>query len=598
MDNKDKERLEISIKEQISIVEGYFRDFDSIQLLGSVGLYLIDNLPNMEKYFMAHIAGGEMQLDEDAEVIAEYAMNFGLSMANCGGEMPSSEVVISLRETLRGLCNAYKIIDMPLEYDAEKYIDWVIHSQSIAVRGDGYQQHVQEVFQELFYPHSGFYELTYGFSMVELFNFFMDLEDRIICKIGDQRMIYGATKLHERWKRWEEKTFGPLDDEASFLTHDFSKGMFGEFFEANPDVPHSDDGNMFLPFAPDDYSGSEKIFWVWPQNDTERNIMEALSTTFGSNASFIAEGEYKGNIMNGYSIYEKPFVKVNDMFYCFTPMIPHRNLFYIAERLMMRDDAYYQKNFQQNLNSYSRDKYIERKVKEVMESFLPTISFHSSLNYTIEEGISKRTELDILGVSDSATYVIEVKAHELNYRDKAGLKGAKYKFEHSVAEACRQCCRAKDYICNTEAPIFSEHGGDIVNVDKVKPVFKIAVSLQHYSSLIGQMDMLIEAGLMENRYRDTWIVSLFDLMACAPFIKSEDDFINYLEMHNGLSLNHCIYYDELDVLNGFLNSNMVDLVKSGKQLTVAPDHKVIDEYFVKEFYPTFVNINKEENENR
>lgn len=42
-------------------------------------------------------------------------------------------------------------------------------------------------------------------------------------------------------------------------------------------------------------------------------------------------------------------------------MIPHRNLFLIAEKLMMRDGAYYQKNFQQNTSPISRDVYIEIK---------------------------------------------------------------------------------------------------------------------------------------------------------------------------------------------------------------------------------------------
>ena len=69
---KDKEHVNASITEHISQVEEYFKRYDTIQLLGSVGLYLIDNLPNMEKYFMAGVAGKQLKLDEDAEVIAEY----------------------------------------------------------------------------------------------------------------------------------------------------------------------------------------------------------------------------------------------------------------------------------------------------------------------------------------------------------------------------------------------------------------------------------------------------------------------------------------------------------------------------------------------
>jgi hypothetical protein len=60
-----------------------FRKYDSVQLLGSIGLYLLDHLPNIEKHFIAQMNGTDMRLDENAEeVIAEYAMNFGLALPN------------------------------------------------------------------------------------------------------------------------------------------------------------------------------------------------------------------------------------------------------------------------------------------------------------------------------------------------------------------------------------------------------------------------------------------------------------------------------------------------------------------------------------
>ena len=579
----DKENVNNIIQEHIGQIEGIFRRYDTIQLLGSTGLYLIDNVPNMEKFFLAGIAGKELQLDENAEVIAEYALNYGLSMPNEGKEAPTKEVVNELRERLRALMDIYRLIDMPLENNAEQFVDWVIHSETIAVRGDGYQVHIYEVFNELFGPHTNFYEKTYGFSIAELFEFFLDLENRLICKIGEQKSIYGFVKLYDRWKKWEEQTYGSIDDEESLEKRDFSKGMFGDFLEENPDVGRTENGDQILIYAPDDFSASGKIFWVWPQKEVEKRIMEALSVEFGSNAAFIAEGEFKGNIMNGHSIYEKPFVKDGDKYYCFTPMIPHRNLFLIAEKLMKRDDAYYQKNFQQNTNPISRDPYVERKVREVMGSFLPTVTFYPCVHYNIvEDGEAKRPELDILGVSDRATYVIEVKAHELSHKDRVGIKGTKVKFHDSVVEACSQCVRGKKHIDESDAPEFSCEG-KTVKIDKTKPVYKIAVTFQSYSFLLGQMDKLVEAGMMKDEYRDTWIVSLFDLMVFADFIESEEEFIKYLDMHNTLYSNHSTFYDEIDLLNGFVNYDLVEKVKPGKSMVIQLGSSEIDEEYAKDF---------------
>lgn len=581
---KDKNAVNAALREHIETIEGYFRRYDSVQLLGSIGLYLLDNLPNLEKCFMAQMYGTGMHLDENAEVIAEYAMNFGLSMPNDGRDNPTDEVVKDLRNRLMALFVAYIYQDMPLVDDPMQSIDWMIHMDTIVVRGDGYQNHVYEVFKEMFFPHTAFYQQEFGYSVEQLFDFFMDLENRVICKIGSQDTIYVATKMHDRWVKWEEKTFGPIGDEATLENKDFSKGMFGEFFEANPDVPHTEDGMQFLMYQPDDYGCSDMIFWVYPQSEVETKILDSLSIEFGDNSAFLAESEFKGIIMNGHSIFEKPFVKDVDKYYCFTPMIPHRNLFLIAEKLMMRNEAYYQRNFQQNTNPISRDIYIESKVKSVMKSFLPNVTFYSSVHYNIvKEGLRKNLEQDILGVSDKAVYIIEVKAHELSYKDRVRLDGAKYKFKASVAEACKQCCRSVDFINGSTEPTFGTQQGEVL-IDKTKPIYKIAVTFQHYSSLLGQMDKLVAASLMEERFRDTWIVSLFDLMVVADFTESEDEFLSYLDMRKIINTNHSTFHDELDLLSQFFNKDLADKVMPNKPMMIIGGSSDIDEEYAKDFY--------------
>ena len=57
---KDKEAVSEVLREHIETIEGYFRRYDSVQLLGSVGLYLLENLPNLEKCFIAQMNGSEM----------------------------------------------------------------------------------------------------------------------------------------------------------------------------------------------------------------------------------------------------------------------------------------------------------------------------------------------------------------------------------------------------------------------------------------------------------------------------------------------------------------------------------------------------------
>lgn len=578
----DKDTIHATIQAHIAKIEGYFRRYDNVQLLGGIGLYLIDNLNNLEKIFMSQMSGAQVQLDEDAEVIAEYAFNFGLAVPNDNREEPTDEVLFDLRETLRALIKIYGLLEMPQVDDANQWISWVIHSEFISIRGDGYQEHTEQVFKEMFYPHSKYFEQTYGYSVEQLFDFLTKVEDRIICKIGSQDMIYGAQKMHQRWVEWDERTNGKVDDIESLKKRDFSKGLFGDFFEANPDVPTTEDKSRFLMYQPDDFTGSEKIFWVYPQSEIESKIMDSLSIAYGDNASFLAEGDYKGNIMNGHSIFEKPFVKDGDRYYCFTPMIPHRNMFLIVEKLMMRNDAsdhYYTQNFKQQSSPIGRDNYVEGKVRSVLESFLPNVQFRSSVHYkVVEDGVEKKPELDIIGVSGKAAYIIEVKGHELTRNDRVKIKGTIDKFKGSAVEACYQCQRAKNSVAQQDTPQFTNKEG-VLTIDKGKPIYKIAVTFQHYSTLLGNFSKLVEAGLMKEEYRDTLVVSLFDLMIMSEFIQSEDEWINYLEIHNEIYEKNFTFMDEIDILNGFVNFDLVEQIHRGKTGIIRFGSKEIDDEY-------------------
>lgn len=124
-------------RQLIDEIEACFRKYDSIQLMGSVGLRLLANLPNLERQFYQDVCGIEVKYDEAAETIAEYAMNFGLSMPNDGKEEPPKEIADWLYSSLKKLHDAYAIADMPNDGDSEKWFTWIAHSNLISVRGDG-----------------------------------------------------------------------------------------------------------------------------------------------------------------------------------------------------------------------------------------------------------------------------------------------------------------------------------------------------------------------------------------------------------------------------------------------------------------------------
>ena len=585
MEHKDEiatNRVKI-VEEVIAI----FDKFDSVQLLGSIGLRLLHNVPNSETEFIAQIEGNKFEYDEDAEVIAEYAISIGTALSNDSTESPSDDDVEELYQILKHLKKAFAFIETPDEGELNEqdvWLTWQSHLSTINVRGDGYMIHVEQVFKEMFSPHNQFFLYNYGFSVDTLFDFCTRTDKRIMSKLGT---ALGTYTSWQRWKEWSEKKYGTGEDMIeNFLKDNPENGIMGSFIDENPDLGGADHSRILL-YQSDDYESSDKIFWIVPQREEESKLLQALAINFGDNAKYIADGEFKASIMNETKVYAHPVVKFREKYFCFTPLLMYRNMFLIAESLMRADSTYYDKYFRDNVMPIARDNYIERKVKEQMRIFLPTVTFESSVNYTVfEDGVSKRTELDILGISDTATYIIEVKAHELTNKDKVGIKGLKDKFLSSATEGSRQCHRAAEYIRSSDSSEFSNSNGTIV-VDKNLPIYKIVVTFQHYSQLFGDFDELVKCGLMREEYRNTWIVSLFDLMVVADYTDDETEFQNYLQLHNRVHINKIKYTDELDLYGDFMQGNLERHSKTKKGLIMGFTDEIDEDY--QSFLPVKIN---------
>ena len=571
---KNKEGIQRAIQENVEQVMSYFKTYDAIQLLGGVGLHLLQNIPSVEKEYESKILGKDIKLDEDAEVIAEYALNYGTAYDVKGLPSPPKSVIADLVSKLGQLSNYYTFLDLPDTDDSLEIVQWMIHSQYIHTRGNGYQRHVEEIYKELFAPHASFIKTHYDFSVDALFRVLTAIELRIISKLrGDE--IQEATGMHAywaRWREWEEANNRSIENIKDISGMDFTYGPATEFMKANPDVFMDGQPQAYSYY---EYQHSDTIFWIYPINEEDKKVLDSLSVPFGSNASFVAPGEYQGNIMNGKRIYEKPLIKTGEKYYCFSPMLLHRNLFVITENLLKIDNAYYNSRYLGNAHPECRDNYIERKVKSLFERMLPDATFYSSVKYRAE-GV--KTEMDVLGVSDKATYLIEVKAHELTHSDNVGIKGTMAKFNNSIGEACYQSNRAAIYVRETADPVFTQTANTI-HIDKTKPIYKIAITFQHYSALMGMMDELVGCGMMKEEYIDTWIASIFDLMVFADKITSEEQFIKYLNMHKMVYAKHFKYVDELDLLGGFLYHDLEKSVRRKSGGIIMGLKKEIDETY-------------------
>lgn len=563
---ENRPEVDMLIKEQIDNVIEYFQKYDKVLLLGGLGLKLIANTPNMESAIMDVWTHIHHEYDDDAEAIMEYALSFGAAIQGNATVKPTQHDIDELYFLLKKLKREYSVLEVCDNYPELEEVSLIRMLDKINfmnVRGEGYMQHIEEVYEEMFSMHDTYFLHKFGCTSQHLLDFIKSIDNKVLSKFGT---VLGVKLAHERWCEWDEQ-HADLSDIISNMNGNEHVPFIVGFLKDNPDLAgDGHDLNKLTTYQTTDFQSSYNIFWTVPKDSIEESFMEALSMEFGDNQKFIANNAYKGNIANVSLVSEKPFIKFDGRYFLFSVLLCYRNLFKIVENFLKTDQQYYQNHFLGNKYPECRDNYMERKSKELLEFLLPKAKFYSSAKYVVTDecGKSKETELDILGITDEVIFVVEVKAHKLTDNDKrAGGKGLMSKLKDSVGYAAYQCNRAKKFIESTPNPTFVSDGC-IISIDKskIKHIYKIVTTFEHFSAVICDMKNLIKEGVMLDEYKDTWVVSVFDLMVVAEYCQNSSDFINYLNLREKVVDAEVLFCDELDLFAAYCQGKLKEVVES------------------------------------
>lgn len=596
---KDRPKYFNWIKAEIEILINLINKYDKVYVLGGLGSRLIKSHPTFYNQILADLPGVNkvdveddlIKADDEIEVMLEYAMNIATATPNTNkNNLPTKEDIEEIYQQLSKVKSNINFWELSADIpsDGNEFDHWLrtnIMQMAINVRGDGYHAHIQEVFEEVFMPHNGFLQQYYGFEANDVLNLLINLDSLVYSKVGNP---YGSMQSHKRFVKWSEET--PFEEVVKVMK-DTGKHFIRQFTEANPDLYDESAPHKVVSYHLDRVDSYGKVFWVIPKTDKEKLIFDRLSMSYGDNQIFFQPPKFKAFPLNDTLLRLKPLVKEGEKYYHFSLTLAFRNIFKIVEQLFRDADmVYYEQSFKGNSNLNSRDNYIENKTKQLFQKLLPSTTFYHSLDYTvIENGITKKTELDILGVSVDTIYIIEVKAGELNQKHKRGaLKGLKDRLEETINEGAYQCHRALSYINETELPIFEyidSKTRKILTIDKssIKNFFKISVTFEHFASISTNLKYLINSNILSPAFKWTWIVSLYDLMIFADLIETENDFKEYLAYRIELyDRDDTEFTDEIDILGFFLEGNFpIKPRKENDILHITNFKGDIEEYYTK-----------------
>ncbi|WP_337044963.1 hypothetical protein [Emticicia sp. 17c] len=569
---EDRPRYFAWIKKEIEIAISLINNFDKIYVLGGLGSKLIKSTPNAYNQFLETYTDSNreevekefVQSDDQIEILLEYLMSISTASPNSKkGIIPTQEDIEEIYEQLSKIKSNINFWELSAENPAngDEFDHWLrttMMLDTINVRGEGYFTHIQEVYQEMFHPFDGFLQQYYGFNSKDIFSTILKLDSLVYSKVGNP---LGTKEAQKRLTEWMQEVGKEKIDE---VMREQGKHFIIQFTEANPDLYDPETPEHILIHSLENVKSYNKIFWVIPQTQKEELIFERLSIEFGANDIFFLPPTYKGFPLNDTLINLKPLIKEDYKYYDFSLNLAYRNIFKITEELIKSADAvYYDNSFKGNSNSNSRDNYIELKTKQLFEKLVPTAKFYHSLEYSIiEDGVQKRTELDILGVSEDSVYIIEVKAGLLNTKHRRGaLKGLKDRLKETINEGSYQCHRALKYIQENDSSSFEyiEAGTrKTLSIDnsQIRSYFKISVTFEHFSSIAANLKYLVNSGVLSSDFQWTWIVSLYDLMVFSDLIQNENEFKEYLTNRMELyDRNDIEFSDEIDILGYYLENN-------------------------------------------
>jgi hypothetical protein len=531
------------IRSRIEKVVEAINSYDKIFVLGGISSY----------------ASQKMRFDETddgaSEIIMEYCQSISLATNNISTLRPNAdnlkEIFESLMQIKSDMLNYYAIEHLEDKYTkTESDVRFKMIGETLCVRGEGYLKHIEELFVEMLSPHDEFFLKHYAFRPSDIIDTFNELESSFCLRLGTPNGMPDPFFI-QKLKKWNEKK----NDKENYPY---------DFLKENPGIAIEDGHPICYPINWLPYH--DKLFRIRFINETQKKVGEALSMKFGDNEIFAKYSSYEP--INETEIFNNPIIKSDEDFYLFSMNIAARNYFSIAQYLIKKADSnYYNQFFCGSSSSISRDNFIEKKVLSLFKKMLPNVEFHSNLKYKYhEDGLElkcaktteSKYELDILGISESATYVIEVKAGVAEKGTKRGaIKTVKSDLRKIIGDAICQSYRAYRHILLSENSFFNDDKGKEILPINRKNVFRISVSFSYVGSIISSLNELKDFNVIDKSAEFAWAINIFDLIPFSELIVSEDQFIDYLSkripMYEDKRLSHI---DEMNMLGLYFENDL------------------------------------------
>lgn len=271
------------------------------------------------------------------------------------------------------------------------------------------------------------------------------------------------------------------------------------------------------------------------------SILESFSFANDGNPTFAALNEF--NATNAY-----PILKFPDGRYILFQYVSLTEAFYDTPFYWMMNDKTYE-----NIAAAHRGLFAEEFSSERLEKVFGRESVFR--NVTIWESKGKRLgEIDVLVLFANRAIVIQAKSKKLTLLARKGNDlQLKNDFKSAIQDACDQAFLCAEQICASSA-IFIDSAGNEIRIPKIKEVFPVCVTSEHYPALSFQARQFLKYNATA-QIKAPLICDVFLLDVVTELLETPLRCLSYLELR-ALAGNHLIHSHEITVLGFHLKQNL------------------------------------------
>lgn len=543
----------------VSVIRAKVTQCNTVQLLSFSADMFLTSLLGVSSEIQ--VSGGDVGIARMTEYIQSILVSSPNNFVDNDEDSDPSKMFFSIQNDVDRL---YKLVnqfymswgtclqDVHPEWD-EALIMTVVESQMLyLVRGQRYQIFEVEYFEKLLSVHNDIFQKLFELHASDIIE-------------GIKKLQYSLSQgkldaINKIGKLFDEFSNNECPDPEKYFENYHKEGddFYNEFF-------------------------GTKLRDVLAITNWNEKFVKELSYGLNEEQKFFEKSEFAGWPVIDLPIQKRPFIKLDDKYYCFDYYSFMDNFYRSIQKTVTRlAPDYSWANQQQDAS--------EKMVETIFQQLLPGCMIFRGNYYPINGSIKQPAENDLLVLFANVLIIVEVKAGSFIYTPPlTDFEGHIKSYKALIEKADWQCKRTYDYLTSLDMPPLYDEEHKVksqIDMSTVTDIYMISVTVDNINDFAARAEKLNFLQLQCNAIS----ISVDDLMVYREYFKSPLWFLHFLKQRKIATQEEKIALnDELDHLGMYIAHNYYtfqkDLAPPKTHIKFYGYRENLDKYFCSLYHP-------------